>query len=79
MEENRQEILNDARAYSTLTSIISLIQLISGAIAIDCFNHTSLRQITRMRIEYFRSLLRQETGWHDTSGSNSNFAVRITE
>lgn len=72
-------MLNDARAYSALTTIISLIQLISGAIAINCFNHTSLRQITRMRIEFFRSLLRQEIGWHDVSGSNCNFAFRITE
>lgn len=60
-------------------SIATSLQLISGVICVDAFNHAALRQITRIRIRYFQSLMRQEIGWYDVAGGSNNFAVRLTE
>lgn len=79
MAENRQEIKNDSIAYGILLTLASLLHLLAGIACVDCFNHTALRQITRIRIKFFQSMMRQEIGWYDVTGSNSNFAVRITE
>lgn len=75
----KTEIINDSLSYGILLTLATLIQLIAGIFAIDCFNRTALRQITRIRIKYFQSLMQQEIGWYDVAGSNNNFAVRATE
>lgn len=78
-EQNRTEIINDAIAYGIFTTITTTIQFIGGIFAVDCFNHSALRQITRIRIKFFQSLMQQEMGWYDVASGNNNFAVRITE
>lgn len=60
-------------------TIILLIQVLTKIFAIDCFNWAALRQISRIRIKYFESLMRQEIGWYDVFGNDNNFAVRNTE
>lgn len=60
-------------------TLVSVIQFVAGIFSIDLFNYTALKQITRIRTQFFRSLLRQEIGWYDTSSGNNNFTVRITE
>lgn len=57
----------------------SVIQLISGIICVDCFNRTANRQIVKMRIKFFQSIMRQEIGWHDVESGKTNFTVQITE
>lgn len=79
LEDNRAEIVNDSIAFGILLSIVISLQLISGVICVDTFNHAALRQITRIRIRYFQSLMRQEIGWYDVAGGSNNFAVRLTE
>lgn len=37
------------------------------------------KQISRIRIKYFSSMVRQEVGWFDCATSESNVAVRISE
>lgn len=78
-EENHDEIINDSIAYGILLTLASVLQLIAGIFCVDCFNHTALRQITRIRMKFFQSLMRQEVGWYDVADGNNNFAVRITE
>lgn len=78
-EAIKTEIINDSMSYGILLSITTLIQLVAGIFAVDGFNQAALRQITRIRIKYFQSLMRQEIGWYDVAGSNNNFAVRATE
>lgn len=78
-EETRDEIINDSISYGILLTLISVMQLIAGIVCVDCFNHSALRQITRIRIRYFESLMKQEIGWYDVASANNNFAVRITE
>lgn len=79
LEENRTEIVNDSVAFGILMCIATSLQLISGIICVDTFNHAALRQITRIRIRYFESLMRQEIGWYDVAGGTNNFAVRLNE
>lgn len=76
---NHAEIKNDSVSYGILLALGSALHLVAGIFAVDCFNHTALRQITRIRIKFFQSMLRQEIGWYDVAGGNNNFAVRITE
>lgn len=59
-------------------TIVSLLQFVVGIFSIDLFNYTALKQVTRIRIKFFGSLIRQEVGWYDVV-KDTNFAVRISE
>lgn len=59
-------------------TLCSISLFISGVISVDIFNYTALRQVTRIRDHFFRSIIRQDIGWHDTI-KDQNFALRITE
>lgn len=77
--ENNAEIINDSIACLIATLSMSLVILIAGAICVDCFNRTAISQISRMRVKYFSSLMRQDIEWYDLEGSKSNYAVRLAE
>lgn len=77
-EENREAIINDSIAYGIFMTLTAILQFITGIFSVDLFNYTALKQITRIRIKFFESLMRQEIGWYDVTSGN-NFAVRITE
>lgn len=77
-EENRLEIINDSISYGILMSLTALLVFVSSIFCVDLFNHTALKQITRIRIKFLQSLMRQDVGWYDVTSGN-NFAVRITE
>lgn len=79
IEENRQEIINDSIAYGILSLIATLWQFVNGIFCVDCFNRTAIRQVTRIRVKYFESLMRQEVAWYDELGGKTNFTIRITE
>lgn len=79
IEENQHEIINDSIAYGILLTSTSVLHLLVGIVSVDCFNHMAIRQITRIRVEYFKSLMRQEIGWYDNADNDHNFTVRITE
>lgn len=78
-EENMNEILNDSAAFGILMTILTVIQLISGTICVDCFNRSAIRQVTRMRVLLFKSLMRQDIGWYDIASSKSNLTIRLSE
>ncbi|XP_031626071.1 multidrug resistance protein homolog 65-like [Contarinia nasturtii] len=79
IEVNRQEIMNDSVAYCIHMLMATMWQFIFGILCVDCFNRTSIRQVTRLRVKYFESLMRQDIAWYDCSGSKTNFTIRITE
>lgn len=79
LEENSEEIKNDSIAYGILMTIGSTVHLLAGIFCVDCFNQTAIRQISRIRIKYFQSLMKQDIGWYDVASGNNNFAVRVTE
>lgn len=59
-------------------TIVGCIQFAAGIGAVDTFNYTALKQVMRIRVAYFRSLLRQEVSWYDLN-KDTNVAVRISE
>lgn len=79
LEDNREAIKNDSTAFGIAAAVLGIVYLISGIFCIDCFNHTAIRQISRIRIAYLKSFIRQEIGWFDVTSGNNNFAVRVTE
>lgn len=79
LEENREAIKNDSIAFGIAVAVFATVSLVAGIFCIDCFNHTAIRQISRIRIKYFESFIRQEIGWFDVASGNNNFAVRVTE
>lgn len=78
-EKNIAEIKNDSIAFLVISLIESTVQILAGAICVDCFNRTAISQVTRMRVKYFTSLMRQNIGWYDLEKSKSNFTVRLAE
>lgn len=78
-EENDAEIINDSIAYLYVTISISGVQLVAEFISLSCFNYLAISQVTRIRIKYFTSLVRQEIGWYDLERDKSNFIVRLDE
>lgn len=78
LEENNDALYDDSIAYGILLTIVSVIMFISGIFSVDIFNFVALRQVTRMRIKLFESVLRQDIGWHDLA-SKQNFAQSMTE
>ena len=77
-QELIEAIEDDSLAYLIWLFIFGAIQMFSGIIFVDVFNKVAMKQITRIRIMFFRSLLCQEMAWYDKS-TDMNFASRITE
>lgn len=78
-EDSLGEIFNDSIAYASVSVLTTLFQLVMGIISIDFINRSAIRQTTRIRKEFFQSMLRQEVGWYDVSSGQSNLATCITE
>lgn len=79
VDDNNAEIINDSIAFLILSLIQTIVQLIAGIICVDCFNQAAINQITRIRIMYFASLMRQDISWYDIEKGKTNFAVRLAE
>lgn len=78
-QDSLGEIFNDSIAYASVYVLTSLFQMYVGIISIDFLNRSAIRQTTRIRKEFFQSMLRQEIGWYDVSSGRINFATCITE
>lgn len=79
VEENNAEIVNDSIAFMIVAVSVSTMQLVAGIICVDCFNQAAISQVTRIRVKYFASLMRQDIGWYDIEKGKSNFTVRLAE
>lgn len=77
-EESLAEMINDSIAYGILKSVIAVFCLVTGVLSVDMFNYTALKQVTRIRIRLFHSLIRQDIAWYDVT-NETNVAVRIIE
>lgn len=78
VETNNEELYYDSISYGILLTLASVVMLISGIFSVDIFNIVALRQVTRMRMKLFQSVMRQDIGWHDLA-SKQNFAQNMTE
>lgn len=77
-EELVGAIEDDSLAYLIWLMIMGALQMITNLIFVDIFNKIALRQITRIRIGFFESIICQEMAWYDKC-TDMNFASRITE
>ncbi|XP_005186345.2 multidrug resistance protein homolog 65 [Musca domestica] len=78
VETNNEELYYDSISYGILLTLASVVMLISGIFSVDIFNIVALRQVTRMRMKLFQSVMRQDIGWHDLA-SKQNFAQNMTD
>lgn len=77
-EETYDAIIEDSVAFGIGSFVGSFVVLIFAAISIDILNYTAHQQIKRIRILFFKSILKQDMIWYDTN-TEDNFAVRVTE
>lgn len=77
--ENSAELMNDSIAFFIVSAIETAVHLIAGIICVDCFNQAAISQVTKIRIAYFASLMRQDISWYHIEKGKSNFTVRLAE
>ncbi|EDW30068.1 GL22522 [Drosophila persimilis] len=73
-----EALYDDSISYGLLLTIASVVMFIAGIFSVDIFNVVALRQVSRMRIMLFTSVMRQEIGWHDLA-SKQNFVQSMIE
>ncbi|XP_059216355.1 multidrug resistance protein homolog 65 [Stomoxys calcitrans] len=78
IEINNEELYYDSISYGILLTLASLVMFISGIFSVDIFNLVALRQVTRMRMRLFQSVMCQDIGWHDLA-TKQNFAQNMTD
>ncbi|KAJ0172665.1 hypothetical protein K1T71_011804 [Dendrolimus kikuchii] len=77
-EENRLALIQDSQAFGIGCTVFSIAQFIVGAISVDLFNFTALRQIDRIKGKFLQSVLRQDITWYDLNTS-MNFATKVSD
>lgn len=69
-EEIMQSIVGDFNAkfnsYTLYYAMLGVVTIVISYIQLVCWNLSSYRQCQRIRVTFFRSILRQEVGWFDT-------------
>ncbi|XP_026849432.1 multidrug resistance protein homolog 65 [Drosophila persimilis] len=73
-----EALYDDSISYGLLLTIASVVMFIAGIFSVDIFNVVALRQVSRMRIMLFTSVMRQEIGWHDLA-SKQNFVQSMVD
>lgn len=76
--ETYEATMEDSLAFGIGCFVGSFVQLIFAALSIDIINRTAQKQISKVRILFLQSVLRQDMTWYDLNTSD-NFAVRMTE
>ncbi|XP_072945637.1 multidrug resistance protein homolog 49 [Epargyreus clarus] len=77
-EENRLALIEDSQAFGIGCTVFSVLQFIVGAISVDLFNYTALKQIDRVKERFLRAVLRQDITWYDLNTS-MNFATKVSD
>ncbi|XP_021208843.2 multidrug resistance protein homolog 49 isoform X1 [Bombyx mori] len=77
-EENRLALIEDSQAFGVGCTVFSIAQFIIGAISVDLFNVTALRQIERVKTHFLQAVLRQDLTWYDLNTS-MNFATKVSD
>ncbi|CAK1542634.1 unnamed protein product [Leptosia nina] len=77
-EENRLALIEDSRAFGIGCSAFSVIQFIVGALSVDLFNYTALKQINRLKERFLKAIIRQDITWYDLN-QTMNFATKVSD
>lgn len=78
-EERLDALLEDSTAFGIGCAVGATMQFIFCALSVDILNHVALKSISRIRLRFLDSILRQDMIYYDTSANSENFAVKITE
>ncbi|XP_045453691.1 multidrug resistance protein homolog 49-like [Melitaea cinxia] len=77
-EENRLALIEDSQAFGIGCTVFSVLQFLVGAISVDLFNYTALKQIERVKEKFLKAVLRQDITWYDLNTS-MNFATKVSD
>lgn len=76
--QQNEALLDDARAYLILNTLMAIVHFLFIFISIDLANYTALKQISSIRKRFLNAVIRQDMMWYDTI-TDKNFAVKMTE
>ncbi|KAL4713463.1 hypothetical protein ACJJTC_010448 [Scirpophaga incertulas] len=76
--ENRAALIEDSQAFGIGCAAFSVMQFIVGAISVDLFNYTALKQIDRVKEKFLQAVLRQDIPWYDLN-TTMNFATKVSD
>ncbi|XP_047508388.1 multidrug resistance protein homolog 49-like isoform X2 [Pieris napi] len=77
-EENRLALIEDSAAFGLGCFVFSVIQFIVGALSVDLFNYTALKQINRLKECFLKAIIRQDITWYDLN-QTMNFATKVSD
>ncbi|KAL5289501.1 pgp-2.2 family protein [Megaselia abdita] len=77
-EENMETLRNDSNSFMITSCVLAAIVIVIIYAAITLINYTALKQIERIRILFFKSLICQDKSWYDVSSGNS-FTTKMSE
>ncbi|XP_022121081.2 multidrug resistance protein homolog 49-like isoform X2 [Pieris rapae] len=77
-EENRLALIEDSAAFGLGCFVFSVIQFIVGALSVDLFNYTALKQINRLKERFLKAIIRQDITWYDLN-QTMNFATKVSD
>ena len=65
MAANESDIGSKLSTLALILVIVGVVMMILHGIRGYCVNYTTMRQTTRIKLLYFKALMRQEVAWHD--------------
>ncbi|XP_028035436.1 multidrug resistance protein homolog 49-like [Bombyx mandarina] len=77
-EQNMEALIDDAKAMAIGMFISIGVSLVFCVLSFSLISWSALRQITRIRTLFLRSVLRQDMSWYDTD-SEFNLASKMSE
>ena len=70
--------IDEIKKFSKKVFTLALVLWVGSYTFVTCLNYAAERQVFRIRLEFFKSILRQDLSWYDTRTS-TNFATKMTE
>ena len=72
------DFIDEIKKFSKKVFTLALVLWVGSYTFVTCLNYAAERQVFRIRLEFFKSILRQDLSWYDTRTS-TNFATKMTE
>ena len=70
--------MDEIKKFSKKVFTLALVLWVGSYTFVTCLNYAAERQVFRIRLEFLKSILRQDLSWYDTRTS-TNFATKMTE
>ena len=70
--------LDEIKKFSKKVFTLALVLWVGSYTFVTCLNYAAERQVFRIRLEFLKSILRQDVSWYDTR-TTGTFATKMTE